>query len=149
MLGQLNEIQINNLLISQSIGRLGCINGKHPYIVPVTYAFDGNDIYGQIREGMKLEVMRKNPNVCFQVDMINNMVNWQSAIITGIFQELKGKEAIKARDHLYNKVMPLMTSSTIHAHEHAVSGKIDESNRIKPVMYKIRIKEKSGRFEKQ
>ena len=149
MLGQLNETQINNLLISQSIGRLGCVNGKNPYIIPVTYAFDGKNIFGQMREGMKLDIMRKNPNICFQVDMINNMANWQSVILTGVFQELKGKEAIKARDYLYNTVMPLMTSATIHAHEHAVSGKIDDSNRIKPVMYKLKIKEKSGRFEKQ
>ena len=87
MLGLLNETQINNLLLSQSVGRLGRINRKNPYITPVNYAFDGKDIYGQIRKGMKLDIMRKNPNVCFQVDMINNIANWQSVIITGVFQE--------------------------------------------------------------
>jgi len=149
MLGELNEIQINNLLASQAIGRLGCISGKHAYIVPVTYAFDGKDIYGQTHEGMKLDMMRKNPNVCFQVDMIINMANWQSAIINGSFQELKGKEADKARAYLHNTVLPLMTSSTIHTHEHMVSGKVDDSSRNKPIMYRIRIKQKTGRFEKQ
>lgn len=149
MLGELNETQVNNVLLSQAIGRIGCIDAKHPYIVPVTYMFDGVNIYGQTHEGMKLDMMRKNPNVCFQVDMIINMANWQSVIVNGTFQELKGKEADKARNHLYNTVLPLMTSSTIHTHEHQVSGKVDDSNRMKPVMYCIKIKKKTGRFEKQ
>ena len=93
--------------------------------------------------------MRKNPAVSFQVEMMFNMANWQSVIITGKFVELKGKEAEKAREYLYNHVMPLMTSSTIHAHEHQVSGKVNDNNRQKAVMYKIVIKKKTGRFEKQ
>ncbi len=149
MLGALNESQINNLLVSQVVGRIGCSNNKQSYIVPVTYVFDGVDIIGQTHAGMKLDMMRLNPNVCFQVDTIMNMANWQSVVIQGVFKELKGKQAIKARDYLYNHVLPLMTSSTIHSHEHEVTGKIDDSNRVKPVMYHIKIKEKTGRFEKQ
>ena len=47
MLGELKEMQIRNLLSSQVIGRLACSNGKQPYIVQVTYAYDGKCIYGQ------------------------------------------------------------------------------------------------------
>jgi nitroimidazol reductase NimA-like FMN-containing flavoprotein (pyridoxamine 5'-phosphate oxidase superfamily) len=149
MLGELNETQINNLLLSQAIGRIGCVNGKLPYIVPVTYVFDGKDIYGQTHEGTKLDIMRRNPNICFQVDTILNMANWQSVVVFGTFRELKGKAATKARDYLYNRVLPLMTSSTIHSHEHQVLSKVDDSSRIKPLMYQIKIKTKTGRFEKQ
>lgn len=150
MLGELDEMQINHFLLSQAVGRIACTDGKRPYIVPVTYVFDGKDIIGQAREGMKVSMMRANPNVCFEVDAMSNMANWQSVILTGTFHELKGKEAEKARDYLFHHVWPLLTSSTIHPHEHEVSsGKPDDSNRIKPVMYRIKIKEKSGRFEKQ
>ena len=149
MLGELNEAQINNLLLSQAVGRIGCTDGKQPYIVPVTYVFDGKDIYGQTRMGTKLDLMRKNTNVCFQVDTMLNMANWQSVVVFGTFQELKGKAAVKARAYLYDRVLPLMTSSTIHAHEHEVLSKIDDSNHVKPVMYRIKIKTKTGRFEKQ
>ncbi len=58
MLGQLNEPQINNVLSSQVLGRLACTNGKQPYIVPVTYTYDGEYIYGQTNEGTKLEILR-------------------------------------------------------------------------------------------
>ena len=149
MLGELDEMQINHFLLSQTVGRIASTDGKRPYIVPVTYVFDGKDIIGQAREGMKVKMMRANPNVCFEVDAMSNMANWQSVILFGTFYELKGKEAEKARDYLFHHVWPLLTSSTLHPHEHEVSGKPDDSNRIKPVMYRIKITEKSGRFEKQ
>ena len=36
--------------------------------------------------------MRANPNVCFEVDAMSNMANWQSVILFGTFHELKGKK---------------------------------------------------------
>lgn len=149
MLGKLNETQINNLLSSQVVGRLACTDGNTPYVVPVTYMYDGKNIYGQTRDGMKLEILRKNPNVCFEVDSMMDMANWQSVIVYGKFEELEGNEAQKARDSLFDRIFPMMTSSTIHAHEHEVTGEIDDSNRVKPVMYRIKILEKTGRFEKK
>ena len=149
MLGKLNEMQIDNLLLSQAVGRIGCVDGKKPYITPVTYVFDGKDIIGQTKEGLKLQILRKNPNVCFEVDRMLDMANWQSVVVSGTFRELKGKEADKARDYLFSHVLPLMTSATIHSHQHEVNTDVDDSNRVKPVMYRIKIKEKSGRFEKQ
>jgi uncharacterized protein len=149
MLGQLNEDQINNLLLGQVVGRLACTDGMHPYIVPLTYCFDGAYIYGQTHEGMKLSILRKNPNVCFEVDQMTDMANWQSVIVTGRFEELSYEDAEKARSVLFTRVMPLMTSSTIHQHEHSETGELDDTNRIKPIMYRIVIKDKTGRFEKR
>jgi nitroimidazol reductase NimA-like FMN-containing flavoprotein (pyridoxamine 5'-phosphate oxidase superfamily) len=149
MPGELDIMQIDHFLLSQAVGRIACTDGKRPYIVPVTYIYDGKDIIGQAKEGMKVNMMRANPNVCFEVDSMANMANWQSVILFGTFHELKGKEAQKARDYLFKYVWPLFTSSAIHPHEHEVTDTPDDNNRIKPVMYRIKIKEKSGRFEKQ
>lgn len=149
MLGKLTEDQINNIISSQVIGRLACSDGKQPYIIPVTFAYDGKYIYGQSNEGTKLDILRRNPNVCFEIDIMTDMRNWQSVIVTGRFEELKNKNAAKARDVLFNRVFPLMTSSTIHTHEHGVTGKVDDSTRIKQIIYRIKIKKVTGRFEKQ
>ena len=149
MLGQLSDAKIQSILTSQVLGRLACTNGKQPYIVPVTYTYDGEYIYGQTCEGMKLKILRKNPNVCFEVDMMTDMRNWQSVIVFGKFEELKNKEAEKARDVLFGNIFSLMTSSTIHNYGHEVNGKIDDSTRVKHVMYRIKIKKITGRFEKQ
>ncbi len=149
MTGELNEHQINNLLLSQVVGRIACCSKEQPYIVPVTYAFDGIYIYGQTNEGKKLDILRNNRNVCFEADAMINMQNWQSVIVYGSFEELKGKELEKAREIFHNRIFPLMTSSTVHKHEHATSSVVDDSTRVKYVMYRIKIKSKTGRFERQ
>lgn len=149
MLGELTNIQIQNILTSQVIGRIGCTDGMQPYIVPVTFTYDGKYIYGQSNEGKKMKILRKNPKVCFEVDVMTDMRNWQSVLLFGIFEELKNKKAIEAREILFNHVFSLKTSSTIHAHEHEVTGEINDKNRVKYIMYRIKIKKISGRFEKQ
>lgn len=149
MLGELTDTEIKNLLSSQVIGRLACVDGKNPYIVPITYTYDGDYIYGQTNLGTKLTILRKNPNICFEVDTLVDMRNWQSVILFGIFEELKEENAKVARELMYSRVFPLLTSSTIHLHEHNEPGKIDDSTRMKYVMYRIKITKVTGRFEKQ
>jgi uncharacterized protein len=147
MSGELNEQQMNNLLGSQVVGRLACTDSTQPYLVPVTYAFDGHFIYGQTNEGMKLNLLRNNPNVCFEVDLMTNMANWQSVIIRGKFEELTDQEAENARAILKSHVFPMMTNATIDGEQHEVETELDDSNRLKRVMYRILIEEKTGRFE--
>ena len=149
MLGELNTDQINSILFSQVVGRLACTGNNQPYIVPVTYIYDGKNIYGQTNEGMKLEILRKNPKVCFEVDRMTDMRNWKSVIVFGEFEELDITDAEDARKRLFNRVYPLMTSSTIHPFGHEVTGNVDDSTRVKHVMYRINIQKTTGRFEKQ
>ena len=77
------------------------------------------------------------------------MANWQSVLVYGVFEELKNTEAKRAREFLFDRVFPLMTSSTIHPFGHEEKGKVNDSTRIKPVMYRIKISKITGRFEKQ
>lgn len=149
MIGELNDNQINNLLLAQVIGRLACVDGKQPYIVPVTYCYDGVYIYGQTNEGKKLNMLRKNKEVCFEVDSMVNMKNWQSVLVFGKFEEVEGKELERARESFMNHIFPLLTSSTVHKHEHENNDLLDDSSRIKAVMYRIKIEKMTGRYESE
>jgi nitroimidazol reductase NimA-like FMN-containing flavoprotein (pyridoxamine 5'-phosphate oxidase superfamily) len=149
MLGELTRDQIESILSSQALGRLACCVNNQPYIVPITYAYDGKYIYGQSNEGKKLEMMRQNPKVCFEVDMMVSMNNWKSVVVNGHFEELSEAEAAKAREVLFERVFTLQTSSTVHPHQHETSSQVDDSNRVKYIMYRIRIDSVSGRYEKQ
>lgn len=150
MVGELTKQEIHNILQSQTIGRLACVDKNNkPYVVPICYYYDGKSIYAQSREGKKIEVLRKHPNACFQVDIINNSNNWKSVIAYGIFEELKGQAAIKAKEELFNTVLTLMTNAASHKFEHESSSSIDDSLRSKSVMFAIHIKEITGRYEKQ
>ncbi len=149
MTGILTKDQIDNILKSQSIGRLACADGKHPYVVPITYYYDGDAIICQSQEGKKIKILRKNPHVCFQVDLVTSMNNWQSIQAFGTYEELDEEKAEKAREKLFGNVFTLMTEARSHHFEHDLADKIDDSNRIKHVMFKIKIREVAGRFEKQ
>ena len=149
MLGTLTNAQMDDLLKKQAVGRLGYRDVRKCYITPVTYAYDGKYIYGQTNEGMKLNVIRENPFVCFEVDAILNMANWQSVILWGHFEELENDTAKRARDYLYNNLLDILTSTTIHLHKHESFRDGDDENPIKQVVYRIGISEKTGRFETQ
>jgi hypothetical protein len=145
--GELNEQQMTNVLSSQVIGRLACSDGKYPYVIPITYLFDGGSIISQSFEGKKLDIMRKNPNVCLQVDIVMDLNTWQSVLIHGQFEELTGQEAIDAYETLCEKIMPLMTNNIDE------KGKINQESKndaykIKNKIFKIRIIEKTGKFSK-
>ncbi|MBU3713805.1 MAG: pyridoxamine 5'-phosphate oxidase family protein [Ferruginibacter sp.] len=148
MTGELTKQEIDNVLMSQSLCRIACSDDKKPYLVPVTFAYNGTYLYGQSMNGTKLNILRKNPNVCVQVDIINSMTNWKSVIVTGQFEELKDKEAETAREHLYSKIFSLMTGSSVHSFGHELESAIDENNRIKSVMYRIKIEKITGRYQK-
>lgn len=148
MLGELTNEQIDFVLHGQYVGRIGCYADNNVYVVPVTFAYDSRYVYVTSKEGLKVEMMRKNPKVCFEVDIIENMANWRSVILRGEFQELNDeRERKKALKVLSEKVMPLITSETVKPLRQTMSPEMVVKER-KPIVYRILITEKTGRFEK-
>jgi nitroimidazol reductase NimA-like FMN-containing flavoprotein (pyridoxamine 5'-phosphate oxidase superfamily) len=144
---KMTTAEIENVLQSQSICRLACNDIKFPYLIPLSYFYDGKYIYCQSQQGKKIELMQKNPNVTVLVDIIGSMNNYKSVIVNGEYQELKGLEADVARKLLFEQIFSLMTTTRIHHFEHQESGKIDDSDRIKIIMFRIKILNTSGRKE--
>ena len=68
MIGTLSPSKIEKLLRSEAIGRLGCQRDGKVYVVPLNYGYDGKFIYAHSKEGLKIGIMRENPDVCFEVD---------------------------------------------------------------------------------
>ena len=148
MLGQLFKSQIDLVLYSQVIGRIGCYADKKIYVVPVTYAYDGKFIYAHSKDGMKIKMMLKNPKVCFEVDVMDNMANWRSVIAWGTFEEMNDKAAqTKGMKILMDRLLPLMASETVKPTVHSMRPEMVEKE-IKAIVYRIKILESSGRFEK-
>lgn len=148
MIGTLTRDQIEHILSSGLIGRIGCYADNNVYVVPVTYVFDDKYIYTHSREGMKVQMMRKNPEVCFEVDSIEGMTNWRCVIVWGKFQELKTEtEQVKALKLLKDRLMPYLLSETMRPHGLDLGPKKIEKDH-KPVVYRIHITQMTGRYEK-
>ena len=150
MLGTLGEAEIKAVLRRGIVGRIGCHSEGRTYIVPITYAYEGGAIYAHSAEGLKLRMMRANPNVCFEVDYMDDLANWQSVIAWGRFEELRGVDADHAMALLVARILPLATSSeTSHppkslTHQHRA---VEEG--LEAIAYRINLTEMSGRYERQ
>ncbi|MGB8506864.1 MAG: pyridoxamine 5'-phosphate oxidase family protein [Pyrinomonadaceae bacterium] len=75
--------EIQALLLRVGFGHLGCTRDDHPYVVPMHYAYDGQDIYFFTTEGTKTEFIAANHEVCFQVEEITDASNWRSVMLIG------------------------------------------------------------------
>lgn len=148
MTGILGHAEIDQLLHTERIGRIGCFSDDKVYVVPTTFAYDGTYIYGHSRPGQKIEMMRKNPNVCFQIDAMQDMTNWKSVIVQGVYQELLGAAGEEAME-LFLERLALNTAG-----EQAVSSQgmvhfhHNEQSVLKTVVYRILVLEKTGRYER-
>jgi nitroimidazol reductase NimA-like FMN-containing flavoprotein (pyridoxamine 5'-phosphate oxidase superfamily) len=148
MLGKLTMPEIERLLTKEVLGRIGCSDGIMVYVVPISYAYDGEYIYCHTHEGLKIDIMRKNPAVCFEVDHLQDMANWQSVIAHGRFEELKAPQLrIDALQRLHGRVLPLVSSETTHL-SHDWPFAPAELDKIEGVTFRIRLEEKTGRYEK-
>jgi nitroimidazol reductase NimA-like FMN-containing flavoprotein (pyridoxamine 5'-phosphate oxidase superfamily) len=149
MLGELSEIQIENLLKRQVTGRIACHADGTTYIVPVNYIYNGSYIYGHSAFGKKIEMMRKNPEVCFEVDEIKSIFNWQSVVAWGHFEEITDMdEKQQAMQGLIHRIMPLVDRPTSHPSHGITDNENDIGTKIELIVYKITLGKKTGRFER-
>ncbi|WEA01486.1 pyridoxamine 5'-phosphate oxidase family protein [Mucilaginibacter sp. SJ] len=148
MLGKLEQPEIEALLSRQVTGRLGCYAQGTTYIVPVNYVYKNGVIYAHSGPGKKIEMMRKNPKVCFEVDDIKNIFSWKSVIAWGTFEEITDiAEQEQTMQALIHRVMPLVEHATDHPSHGITANEYDIGDKIDLIVYKIRIDKVTGRFE--
>jgi nitroimidazol reductase NimA-like FMN-containing flavoprotein (pyridoxamine 5'-phosphate oxidase superfamily) len=148
MFGSLQQQEIEEVLTRQYVGRLGCSANGRTYIVPISYAYDGNYLYFHAaREGDKIQMMRENPEVCFQTDIMENMASWKSVICWGTFEELTDEaERTEALKLLLSRELPIIASQTVKLTPNW-PFQPEDFNEIKGIVFRISITEKTGRFE--
>jgi hypothetical protein len=84
---------IEELLRTAIVGRIACcghgtVGDGRPYLVPLAYGYDGYAIYAHSGPGRKLELMRVEPRVTFEVDDAQAPDRWRSVIAEGVFEEI-------------------------------------------------------------
>ena len=150
MLGQLSAAEIEDLLAAEMVARIGCHASGRTYVVPVTYAYDGDGLLIQSHDGLKLRMMRENPFVCVEVDRVENLANWRSVIAWGRFETLVGEAAAAAFARLRTRLQSLEVSETtpgaarLHPGEKAIRSGNGEG-----AIFRIHLVEKTGRFERR
>ena len=71
-----NDKQINDVLVIEGIlreakvCRLYLCEDNQPYVVPLCFGYEENALYfHSVSQGKKLDILRRNDNVCFEVDI--------------------------------------------------------------------------------
>ncbi|NDV45007.1 MULTISPECIES: pyridoxamine 5'-phosphate oxidase family protein [Flagellimonas] len=138
---------IGRVLRNNYLGHLAYLWQGKPYVIPITYYFDPTDntIISYTSEGHKIDAMRKNNSVTVQVEEIQSMFNWESAMVHGTFEELEGSVA-KQKLHLFTEGV----KSIIRRKERREVEFINEfSSKIYsrgiPIVYRIKIQEVIGK----
>ena len=90
----LTNNEIESVLHHECYGHLGFLNeGGDICVLPITYVYHDGKIYSIAEEGEKVRSMRKNPNVCLQVQQIDLPHAWSSVQLWGTYSELEKTEA--------------------------------------------------------
>ena len=129
-------------LSKANVGRLGCALNNQPYVVPINFAFDGTYLYGFTTLGQKVEWLRSNPLVSFEVDEITGHNSWMSIILFGRYEELPDKNEyeearLKAYSLLQNRVMWWEPAYLSHEHR-------EQPHSLTPIFYRIHIDKMTG-----
>jgi uncharacterized protein len=131
----LPDDQIEHLLRTAIVGRIACCGhgatgDGRPYLVPLAYGYDGDAVYAHSGPGRKLDLMRAEPRVTFEVDEAEAPDRWRSVIAEGTFEEIAdADERTTALRIIYPAPLdiPALGPQT--------------------VVYRIRLTARSGRYE--
>lgn len=132
--------ECRTVLKHTDFGRLACVRGQQPYIVPVYVSYDGEHLYGVTTPGRKVEWLRANPLVCVEFDEWTDQTKWLSVVLFGRYEELidtaeNHRERAHALEVLEKRTMwwePACVPTERHAQR-------------PPVFYRIHIGELTGR----
>ena len=95
-------------------------------------------------------MMRRNPEVCFEIDQVRDYSNWRCVIAWGTYQELTEDEDIEyARQFFSEYMLQLKTSeSTSPPHLQEERFHHTKPDYVPAIYYRIHLHKITGRFER-
>lgn len=137
---EMSSKEIYELLHKIDYGHLGFIHEGKPYVMPMHYYLENEDIYMFTTEGMKTHDIDVSPEVCLQVEeIIDDPLHWQSVIVMGQAQRLIEQPEIERVRKLIKQQNPTLSPAINRTW-------IDSWGRAEVVaIYRIAVSEMSGR----
>jgi nitroimidazol reductase NimA-like FMN-containing flavoprotein (pyridoxamine 5'-phosphate oxidase superfamily) len=82
---EMTSEEIEQFLACARVGRLGIVLDDKPYVVPVGFGYSSGKIFFHTCDkGLKMDGLRKNPSVCFEVDeALSDVTMFKSVVILG------------------------------------------------------------------
>lgn len=97
--------EIDALLARNCVGRMAYARGSHIDIEPLHYVYANGWLYGRTSPGRKLDVAaREWWPVAFEVDEVDDVLRWRSAVVHGGFYTLDPEGAVWEREEAHRAV---------------------------------------------
>lgn len=76
---------IEDIILRSTVCKLAMCDNNRPYIVPLCFGFQDNTLYfHSAPEGKKIDILQKNPHVCFEFDIFTQVVKSAKACKWGM-----------------------------------------------------------------
>ncbi|MFA5322826.1 MAG: pyridoxamine 5'-phosphate oxidase family protein [Smithella sp.] len=120
-----------------------CDDGQ-PYVVPLNFGYDGRFLYFHAApEGRKVGIIRRNNNVCFEFDILHEIVKAQRACDWGAkYESVIGSGTAEIVSDLEDRKAAL---EWIMRHYGSNAGDFSEEIMKKTLIFRVRILEISGK----
>lgn len=104
-----NREDIEKIISQSRVCRLAMVDGDTPYIVPMNFGYkDGQLFFHCAKEGKKIDLIKKNPHICFEFDDLIKLKKAQLACDWGVdFQSVIGWGKAEFLDDLEEKTAAL------------------------------------------
>ena len=142
LIHELTADECADVLSRTDLGRLGCCRFGQPYIVPIHFSFDREELcaYAFSTVGQKIEWMRNNPKVCLEVEDITDRDHWTTVIVTGRYAEIgQDPDDLDAR-HRAERLFQQRREWWLPG-----AGKTTSGERARIVLYRIEVDRLTGR----
>jgi uncharacterized protein len=112
-----DRTEIDEILGLAKVMHLALSDNNMPFLVPVFFTYDGTSLYfHSAKAGTKIEILKKNNNVCFEVSIDNGVVESDMACdfeakhrtVIG-FGKAEFVESEEEKKQLLNKIVALFT----------------------------------------
>ncbi|MGB9181466.1 MAG: pyridoxamine 5'-phosphate oxidase family protein [Pyrinomonadaceae bacterium] len=105
----MTQEEMSALLLRVGFGHMGCTRDNHPYVVPMHYVYDSENLFFLTTEGTKTEFISANSEVCFQVEEVVDAAHWQSVMVVGHAKRVEKLQELERAIRLITERNPNLT----------------------------------------
>jgi nitroimidazol reductase NimA-like FMN-containing flavoprotein (pyridoxamine 5'-phosphate oxidase superfamily) len=139
-----DRLEIEKIISHASVCRLGLCYDNKPYIIPLNFGYNNNCLYfHSANEGKKLDILKINNRVCFEMDIDHELITADSACNWGFkYRSVIGFGLASIINDTIDKQKALfMIMKQYSDREHSFSNK----NLNKTTIIKVEITEMTGK----
>jgi nitroimidazol reductase NimA-like FMN-containing flavoprotein (pyridoxamine 5'-phosphate oxidase superfamily) len=129
------------VLAHTHLGRLACVRGMQPYIVPFHFAYHDNSLYSFSVPGQKIDWMRTNLLVCVEADQLRRE-HWATVVAFGRYEELYDTPEFRSERTLAFNLLQQRAMWWEHASARKIPG---AKPATVPIFYRIKLDQITGR----